>query len=92
MDGIVSNKRLCFYPYELLNSLANDRWPSSIVLHIDVGYERRTVFRLQSDEHLSLTSRIIESSFIRYFEAYKDSIHSKFGSTQDWPPVWILPV
>lgn len=92
LQGIakVSNIELIIRPYELLNSLANNIWPT----HIEFGespLSSETEGMRQPGDYtasFALHAQLIKSTFIAYFEQYSLEIKRKFGATQNWPSVW----
>jgi hypothetical protein len=87
-----TNVLLKFIPYDLIESVSNNKWPKSIVFW-EIPYSEKKTMRKKASNELCYQSEpshmiqnsMIMSNFVFYFESIKDSIENKFGSQSQWP-------
>ena len=92
MGGCTLKKDLEFYPYDLMQSLLSDSWPSIIELHEkphESGIPEKIAKTYSSGGIQKLTSIATQGAFIRYFENQRNAIESRFGTDPySWPTAW----
>jgi len=88
-----TNEILIFKPYELINSISNDAWPSSLEFE-EIPYTQGAILRkkarndlcFQSEQTHFIQKLIVMSNFVYYFESVKDLIENKYGKDPfQWP-------
>jgi hypothetical protein len=92
LQGIstASNLELIIRPYELLNTLASDIWPTEI--KFDESPLSDETKGMRQPVNLPVTfllhAQLIKSTFIAYYEQFSLVIKMKYGTIQNWPSVW----
>lgn len=87
----VSNLEFHFHPYDLLELLARDSWPSVIDLdEFSLSGETTDMLApVRLTGQLKLHAHLIESAFIQYFESVCSIVENKYSKgRQSWPEVW----
>lgn len=88
-----TNEILIFEPYDLINSVLVDAWPSLLEFE-EIPYVQGKILRKKSrnelcfhGEQLSLIQKlIVMSNFVYYYESVKDLIENKYGTEPiRWP-------
>lgn len=86
----VSNLEFHFHPYDLLDSLANNSWPTVVELYefpLGTTGHKPSLVRLTGE--IKLTVHLIESAFINYYESVCAEVETIYGKDKKlWPPVW----
>jgi len=86
----VSNLEFRFHPYDLLDSLANNSWPTVVELYefpLGTTGGKPSLVRLTGE--IKLTAHLIESAFINYFESVRPIVETIYGEDKQlWPAVW----
>jgi len=92
LQGIstASNLELIIRPYELLNALASNIWPTEI--KFDESPLSDETKGMRQPVNLSATdllhAQLIKSTFIAYYEQFSPVIKMKYVTIQNWPSVW----
>jgi len=92
LQGIstASNLELIIRPYELLNNLARNIWPTEIKFDesplSDEAKGMRQPVELPASFYLH--AQLIKASYIAYYEQFSLEIKRKYGTIQNWPSVW----
>lgn len=92
LQGIstVSKLELIIRPYELLNSLASNIWPTEI--KFDESPLSDETKGMRQPVNLSVTdsfhAQLIKSAFIAYYEQFSLVIEKKYVTIKNWPSVW----
>jgi hypothetical protein len=86
LEACSTNDELVFFPFWIITHLALNGWPQYIEYrHMPKG-KGSSLFRVRSDESVTLISRIVGSSFISYYESQKGVFESRYGgNVQTWP-------
>jgi len=92
LQGIstTSNLELIIRPYELLNTLAINIWPSEIKFEESPLSEETKGMRqpVNIPVSFSLHAQLIKATFIAYYEQFSLEIRRKYGTIHNWPSVW----
>lgn len=85
----VSGVEFIFYPYNLMQALANNSWPETLEIHESSLVSDPKIMGFQRAGLRGISATLIQSAFVHYFEASLPDVEAKYGrNKQSWPSIW----